>query len=54
MNKKQYISPTLQIVCLAQQTRILAGSPGIGTSEGPAMKDGEVLSRSGDFWDDEE
>ena len=24
------------------------------TSEGPAMKDGEVLSRSGDFWDDEE
>ena len=55
MNKRRYTVPMLQIVNIAQQTHILAGSPGIGISEGPAGKDYEVLSRQDDgFWDDEE
>lgn len=53
--KKQYISPITLVVTIAHQTHILAGSPGIGTNEGPASGSSEVLSRrGGSIWDDEE
>lgn len=55
MNKKAYIAPVLRMVSITHHVHILSASPGIGTSEGPARKDGEVLSRRNDsFWDDEE
>ena len=55
MNKKIYSAPTIHIVSILHQTHIMNGSPGIATSEGPASRNGEVLSRRGDsFWDDED
>jgi hypothetical protein len=53
--KKQYIAPkTLTVNIL--HTHILAGSPGITTSETSALQGGEVLGRESSFsaWDEEE
>lgn len=33
MKKKQYESPTMQVVQLKQQTQLLAGSPGVNDPE---------------------
>lgn len=53
--KKHYISPITLVVTITQQSHILAGSPGIATSERSASGSSEVLSRKGgSFWDDEE
>ncbi|MBR1485450.1 MAG: hypothetical protein IJ612_07150 [Prevotella sp.] len=54
MKRKRYLSPRLQVVGVRQQAHLMAGSPGVGFGEGAADKDGEVLSRGDDFWDDEE
>ena len=52
--KKKYISPSILVVAINQQTYILAGSPGITTNEGPASGSSEVLGRQSRFstWDD--
>jgi hypothetical protein len=54
--KKSYISPSILVVALNHQTHILAGSPGIATSNGVASGSGEVLGRESSFstWGDEE
>lgn len=53
--KKQYTSPSTLVVTITHQTHILAGSPGIATSEKSASGSSEVLSRQGgDFWDEDE
>ncbi len=53
--KKQYLSPTTLVVSLTHCSNILAGSPGIITSESAADKNGTVLSRrGGSFWDDDD
>lgn len=53
--KKQYIPPTTQVVMITHQCNILTNSPGVGINSKAAVKDGEVLSRQGDaFWDDDE
>ncbi|MBR1548256.1 MAG: hypothetical protein IJ637_05975 [Prevotella sp.] len=55
MKRKEYISPVTNIVGVTRRTPLLAGSPGVGISSAAADKDGEVLSRQGSaFWDDEE
>jgi hypothetical protein len=53
--KKQYISPITFVISVTIQSNILAGSPGIDASEGPASGSSTVLSRQGgSFWDDDD
>jgi hypothetical protein len=52
--KKPYISPSTLVVTINHHSHILAGSPGITTSETSASQGSDVLSRSGSFWDDDD
>lgn len=55
MNRKAYISPMLQIFCMAQRTHLLAGSIGLSASNGAASGSSEVLAPGfDDFWEDDE
>ncbi len=42
--KKTYISPSMEVIKIASQTQMMAGSPGLGGNYGG----GEVLSREYD------
>ena len=52
--KKIYISPNILVVAINNKSNILAGSPGITTSEGSAQQYEEVLGRQSHFstWED--
>ena len=54
--KKKYISPSILAVAINHQTHIMAGSPGITTSNRAASREGEVLARESRFsaWDYED
>lgn len=54
--KKLYISPSILVVAVNHQAHILAGSPGITTSNRAASREGEVLGRESRFsaWDYED
>ena len=53
--KKKYISPSILAVAINYQTHILAGSPGVATSESSASGKSAVLGRQGSFsvWEDD-
>lgn len=53
--KKSYMSPSTLVVTIVNKSHILTSSPGISTTEAAASGSGDVLSRQGgSFWDDEE
>lgn len=54
MIKKKYVCPAVQAVTLSHTTSLMAGSVGLGISPSAADRDGIVLSRGVDFFDNEE